>query len=142
VHLVGHSLGGLVVRDYARSPWRDARVVQTISLAAPFLGSKRSWLVPGHAGRELVPGSSLLEQLRTNSRENEQIPHLTLVAEEDEMIVPGAYPDFGSHEMVRSVGHNAILFDSGAIARVVRQIESFTQNSLGDDSGDSSAEGV
>lgn len=122
IHLIGHSLGGLVMRCYARSDACDRRVVQTVSLAAPFLGSKRNFLVPGKAGRDISRHSRLLAELRAASPENERIPHLALVAQHDEMIEKGAYPDFGRHVLVPRVGHNGILFCDDALTLVVDAI--------------------
>jgi pimeloyl-ACP methyl ester carboxylesterase len=122
IHLVGHSLGGLVVRYYASSPECDPRVAQTISLAAPFLGSKRNFLVPGTAGRDIEPGAPILAQLRAASAANQSVPHRALVAQDDEMIEPGAYPDFGRHALVPNVGHNGILFNEEAMRLVVDAI--------------------
>lgn len=119
IHLVGHSLGGLVMRYYARSAHCDARVQQTISLAAPFLGSRRNFLVPGQAGRDLAQGSRLLAELRAKSPPNERIPHIALLAQEDEMIERGAYPEFGRHVLVPRVGHNGILFEESVMTFVV-----------------------
>lgn len=123
IHLVGHSLGGLVVRHYARSSECDPRVVQTISLAAPFLGSKRNHLVPGRAGQDISTDSPLLLELRAASPENEKVPHLALVAKDDDMIERGAYPEFGRHVLVPRVGHNGILFDESAQSLVVDAIQ-------------------
>jgi triacylglycerol lipase len=122
IHLVGHSMGGLVMRYFASLTSCDSRVVQTISLAAPFMGSHRSGLVPGQAGRDIDPSSPLLVRLRENSAVNQAVPHLTLVAEEDEMILPGAYPHFGTHELIPRVGHNGMLFDQSVMDRVALQI--------------------
>ncbi len=122
VHLVGHSLGGVVMRHYASSPHCDSRVVQTISLAAPFLGSDKNWLVPGQAGRDIAPGSHHLARLVRSMPENEKVPHLTIVAGEDELIIPGAYPEYGRHLLVPRVGHNGILFHDESIEHVVNAI--------------------
>lgn len=127
IHLVGHSLGGLVMRYYARSEKCDARVIQTISLAAPFLGSRRNFLVPGMAGRDIAPDSRLLFELRAKSPDNDRVPHLALVAEDDEMIEKRAYPEFGRHILVPRVGHNGILFDENVISLVVDTIRRMDQ---------------
>ncbi len=131
IHLVGHSLGGLVMRNYARAPSCDGRVLQTISLAAPFLGSKKNWLVPGQAGRDLDPSSPLLLALRSASPENERVPHTTIVAQHDEMILPGAYPEFGRHLLAENVGHNGILFHEETMRIVVETIECAEQRRVG-----------
>jgi len=108
--LVGHSFGALVERYYVSQRNPDPRVVQTVSLAAPFLGSNQNTLVPGQGGRDLAPDAELLALLRQDSEENRRVPHLAILAEEDSLIVPGAYPSFGRHHLVRQVGHNGILF--------------------------------
>src|SRR5690606_28563217 len=90
IHLVGHSLGGLVAREYASSDACDVRITQTISLAAPFLGSEQHYLVPGQAGKDIAPSSAWLRELRAASERNRRVPHLTLVAGDDEVIVRGA----------------------------------------------------
>lgn len=126
IHLVGHSLGGLVLRHVARQKW-DPRVVETISLAAPFRGSEKVWLVPGQAGRDLLPGGPLLLHLSSRTPEDEGIAHLTLVAADDEMILPGAFPEYGRHQVVERTGHNGILFSEEAIDAVVRTIAEFGQ---------------
>lgn len=121
IHLVGHSLGGLVLRHVARAT-RDPRIVQTISLAAPFLGSERNWLVPGQAGRDLARDSRILRELSLATEADQGLPHLALVAEEDRMIVPGAFPEYGDHGMIARTGHNGILFSAEAVRRVVERI--------------------
>src|SRR5277367_3397535 len=40
IHLVGHSLGGLVARWYVQEMGGDQRVAQTIAIATPFGGSR------------------------------------------------------------------------------------------------------
>lgn len=125
IHLVGHSLGGLVLRQVARQRW-DPRVATTISLAAPFRGSEKVWLVPGQAGRDLLPGAPLLADLTSRTPADEGIPHLTLVAADDEMILPGAFPEYGRHQVIERTGHNGILFSDVALDWVVRTIADYT----------------
>lgn len=110
IHLIGHSLGALAQRYYLASSSCDSRIVQSVSLAAPFRGSRRNWLVPGQAGSDLAPSSTILALLRAPTPENCRIPHLTLVAEEDEMIESDAFPRYGEHAIIPEVGHNGILF--------------------------------
>ncbi len=121
--LVGHSLGGLVMRYYVRGPNLDARVVHTISLAAPFRGSMRHRFVPGQAGRDIDPTSPILELLRRDDEVSRRIAHLTLVAEDDELIEPDAYPEYGEAQLIFGAGHNGILFCQGAISAVVERVQ-------------------
>jgi pimeloyl-ACP methyl ester carboxylesterase len=60
VHLVGHSLGGLVVRLAAEwgGLWASALTVATI--ATPHRGSALAWLAPGQAARWMRSGRAAL----------------------------------------------------------------------------------
>lgn len=122
VVLVGHSLGGLVARQYVRQHAMQSRVVQTISLATPFNGTHRHRWVVGQAGRDLVPGSPILAPLWQDSPQNRAVPHLSLIATDDQLVLGAAHPQFGTRRFIENVGHNGILFDDQAIASVLEQV--------------------
>lgn len=122
VVLVGHSLGGLVTRYYVQERAFDARVVATVTLAAPFRGSASHWLVPGQAGLDLRADSAILARVREPASVPEGIQHLTIVAADDELIEPDPFPVYGSARQVSHVGHNGILFDERAIDLVVAHV--------------------
>lgn len=122
VVLIGHSLGGLVVRHCLARADADPRVAQSISLAAPFLGSRRSHLVPGQAGRDITRGAAILGELRRAPLHRRVVPHLSLVGSDDDLIVPSAFPDYGQTETFEGVGHNGMLFDERVLRRCVRVI--------------------
>lgn len=122
---VGHSLGGLVQRHYLSREDCDARVVHSVSLASPFRGSRKSGLVPGQAGRDLAPQSRLLPLIRSGGPHSERTPHLTLVAEEDELILPDAFPDYGKSAVITKTGHNGILFNETTMEKVASVVRTF-----------------
>ena len=122
IHLIGHSLGGLVISDYVQNGRLHGRVVQTITLSAPFRGSRLSGLVPGEAGRNLELGASGLELLRRGNARRHAIPHLTVEAGSDARIEPNARPDFGEHVLLAGATHNAILFDERAWQLITARI--------------------
>lgn len=123
IHLVGHSLGGLAVRWYVQEFPLDPRVVQTISLASPFAGSRHARLMPGSSGRDILPGSELLQRLQARAREV-NVPHLSLAAAHDLMVEPGAWLACGDRRMFPALGHNGMLYDREVIAEVVQRIRS------------------
>jgi pimeloyl-ACP methyl ester carboxylesterase len=111
LHLVGHSLGGVVARWFALESG-DARVVQTISLAAPFAGiASASWL--GLAiTRDLRPGSPALRRILMHP-DAARVPHLSIIAGADTLIaspVTHALPG-GEVRVMEGRGHNTLLFD-------------------------------
>ena len=120
VHLVGHSLGGIVARYYAQEI-SDARVVQTISLSSPFAGVPRAAWLGFEGARDLDPDSPLLRRLRLRSG-GHAVPHLSIIAGADKLVktpVAHALPG-GDVTVMRDRGHNTLLFDD-EVARVVER---------------------
>ena len=120
IHLVGHSLGGIVVRWYALETG-DRRVVQTISLASPFGGVRRAAWLGVDTGRDLHPESAVLRRILLHPRA-EDIPHLSIIAGADTIVdspVSHALPG-GDVRVMNGRGHNALLFDE-EVARVIER---------------------
>lgn len=126
VHLVGHSLGGLVARWYVQELGGHARVKQTISLGSPFGGTERARFFRFLIGAELHRASPILARLRARAHEHE-IPHLSVVADADLMIVPceSAVFPYGDVVVLPGRGHNSLLFDPDSITTVIDRIRRF-----------------
>jgi pimeloyl-ACP methyl ester carboxylesterase len=127
VHLVGHSLGGVVARWFAQEIG-DSRVVQTISLATPYAGVSAARWLDVELAKELHPQSALLRTLQMGSRRALGVPHLSLVAENDQVIsgAPMSHALVGGDvTLIRRCGHNAMLFHDEAIAHVERRVLAF-----------------
>jgi pimeloyl-ACP methyl ester carboxylesterase len=123
VHLVGHSLGGLVARWYVQEHGGHARVTQTISLGSPFGGTARAHPFPFLVGRELGRASPLLARLRARAHEHD-VPHTSIVGHRDVLVVPKESAVFPRGEVVvlPHCGHNTLLFHEESIARVVDRV--------------------
>lgn len=64
VHLVGHSLGGLIARYYVQQLGGSVRVDTVATLATPHAGTLAAWLLaPLPLVRQMSPGSELLVEL-------------------------------------------------------------------------------
>lgn len=123
VHLLGHSVGGVVARYYAQE-MGDPRVVQTISMASPFAGVRKVKWLGVDVARDLDPRSKLLRQLRLGSRRKVNVPHLSLVAEDDAVVsapMSHALPG-GDVTLIRRCGHNTMLYHEETAERVCRRI--------------------
>jgi pimeloyl-ACP methyl ester carboxylesterase len=114
LHLVGHSLGGLVARYYVQEEGGRGRVRQTISLASPFHGTSLGRYLPPAIEANLSPESPLLARLRDPARAAPDVPHLSVVAADDLLVRPATSAAFpgGDVEVLDDVGHNGLLFDS------------------------------
>ncbi len=108
IHLVGHSLGGVAARWFVQELGGDPRIVQTISLASPFNGTDRGWLVPAAAGRDIRPDSAVLRRLREG--DSGGVPHLSVVADSDHLVTRDASLGFGERVTIPGSGHNGLLF--------------------------------
>jgi len=63
IHLVGHSLGGILARWYVQELGGHVLVDTAITLASPHGGSLLAALAPGSAAFDLVPGSPVMRRL-------------------------------------------------------------------------------
>lgn len=124
IHLVGHSLGGLVARWYVQEHGGHTRVTQTISLGSPFGGTERAHPFPFLVGRDLSRTSAVLARLRSRAHEHD-VPHTSLVADGDIIVVPGESAVFprGDVVVLPDCGHNTLLFHSESVSRVVERVQ-------------------
>ena len=67
VHLVGHSMGGLVIRDAVQSRGLADRTRAAVTLATPHHGSTFARFVPGPCARQMLPGSRFLRDLASRA---------------------------------------------------------------------------
>ncbi|MBL9023666.1 MAG: alpha/beta fold hydrolase [Myxococcales bacterium] len=122
VHLVGHSMGGIIARYYAVTR-EDHRVRSTVTLATPFGGVRGAALLGLPFARDLAEDSAVLRTLRLESPAR-PIPHLSIVAGDDALTrtpVAHALPG-GDVVILEGRGHNGILFDREAIRLVEGRI--------------------
>ncbi len=108
ITVVGHSLGGVVARWYVQEMGGAARVARTISMASPFGGVDVPQLL---VGADLHGQSALLKRVRDRAPHC-SVPHTSIVAEHDTMVVGAETACLGVGEVivVPERGHNAVLF--------------------------------
>jgi pimeloyl-ACP methyl ester carboxylesterase len=123
IHLVGHSLGGLAVRWFVQETPGDRRVVQTISVAAPFGGARGARLLPGRAGRDMRRGSAVLLRLAASAA-RPSVPHLSIFGAADTAVPADTAFPVGARILVPDAGHNALLFDAGVAGRILERVRS------------------
>lgn len=110
VNLIGHSLGGLVIRYYLRR-YRAQAVRRAITLGTPHAGTTFLPLI-GPVGRRLAPSSPLIVQLNAADRVPQQFDVIAISSQFDALIVPpthARYPE-AFNIQVRDIGHNRLLF--------------------------------
>ena len=143
VHIVGHSLGGVVARYYVQELGGHTRVAQTIALAAPFGGAPIAKRIPVFVGRDLHPQSHLLARIRARASEH-GVPHLSIAGTHDRTVPhhhAHALPH-GEQVTLHGRGHNTLLFDEEVARLVVQRIREFSvsQRDVSSSSSPSSTE--
>jgi triacylglycerol lipase len=63
IHVIGHSMGGIVARYYVQRMGGDARVHTLVTLGSPHAGTRAAHLLPGGVCRQLTPSSDIVAEL-------------------------------------------------------------------------------
>jgi len=123
IHVVGHSMGGLIARYYVQRLGGDERVHTLVTLGTPHGGSLPAHLLPVTVCRQLRPGSDLLAELDAPAP-GCRTRFVAFWSDMDQMVLPHRHgrlehPDLSVRNvLVRAVGHMSIPLDG----RVVREI--------------------
>lgn len=89
VHLVGHSLGGLVARYYIQRLGGHAHVHTCVTLGTPHRGTYAALVGRGRAARQLRPGSPLIKGLSRTARQTE-VRYVSFYSNLDPMVLPAS----------------------------------------------------
>ena len=123
VHVVGHSLGGLVARYYVQRMGGDARVHTLVTLGSPHSGTHAAYLLPQRLVRQLRPGSELMQELAAPAGAC-RTRFVAFWSDLDQLIVPKRsarldHPDLHVRNvLLRGVGHMSLPISG----RVVHEI--------------------
>lgn len=123
VHVIGHSMGGLVARYYVQRLGGDQRVHTLVTLGAPHSGTMPALLVPHSVVKQMRPDSALIREL------DEPAPGcrtrmVAIWSDLDQIIIPKrnariVHPDLNARNVfVPGVGHMSFPVDG----RVVHEI--------------------
>jgi pimeloyl-ACP methyl ester carboxylesterase len=113
IHLIGHSMGGMIARYYVQRLGGDERVHTLVTLGTPHDGTLTARLVPHRLARQLRPDSDLVAELRqpaTGCRTR----FLSVWSDLDQLIVPKRaaridHPDLDARNvLIRGVGHMSL----------------------------------
>jgi len=113
IHLIGHSMGGLVARYYVQRLDGDARVHTLVTLGTPHGGTKAARLIPHRLARQLRPDSELVAELCEPAPDC-ATRFLAVWSDLDQMMVPKRaaridHPDLDARNvLVRGVGHMSL----------------------------------
>ena len=140
-HIVGHSKGGLIAREYVQHLGGARRVKSVVTLGTPHHGTPTALvgvaifgggLLPS-SPLEMLPGSGFLKRLRTDTFPP-NIPMSSIYSKSD-VVCPWwcsvLRPRPGESSMknltVKGVGHTALTFDPGVYHIVRHELELASQ---------------
>jgi pimeloyl-ACP methyl ester carboxylesterase len=123
IHVVGHSLGGLIARYYVQRLAGDERVHTLVTLGTPHSGTRAAHLLPRSLCGQLRPGSDVLTEL-AGPAAGCATRFLCFWTDLDQLVLPRDsarldHPDLLSRNvLVSGVGHLSLPING----RVVREI--------------------
>lgn len=131
IHVVGHSLGGIVARYYVQCLSGHDRVHTLVTLGSPHSGT---WVAAAVAKvlpitlcRQLRPGSDLMAEL-ADPAPGCSTRFLAVWSDRDQLILPArsaglSHPDLDAHSLrVHGVGHWSLPMDRRVAQAVVRAL--------------------
>jgi triacylglycerol lipase len=116
IHVVGHSLGGLIARYYVQRLGGHERVHTLVTLGTPHAGTLPAYLLPAGLCRQLRPGSDLFAELAEPSP-GCRTRFVAYWSDFDQMVVPRrsariVHADLVvTNELVPRVGHMSLPID-------------------------------
>jgi triacylglycerol lipase len=123
VHVVAHSLGGVVARYYVQCQGGDARVHTLVTLGAPHGGTTAARILPLALCRQLRPDSELITELAAPAA-GCRTRLIAVWSDLDQLIYPKSnarieHPDLDAVNVpVHGVGHMSLPANPG-VARIV-----------------------
>jgi triacylglycerol lipase len=124
VHLVGHSMGGLIARNYLQLRGGAGKVDHCIFLGAPHLGSKLAPFAISPLGRVLIPGVDFLQRLAA-APAPEDVKVTNIYSIKDNMVLPNvnARLPWGENIELDRMGHTALIYRKPALDAVMTALK-------------------
>lgn len=119
VHLVGHSMGGIIARNYIQLRGGANKVDRCVILGSPHLGSKLTPFAFAPLSKVLVPGSDFLRRLNSAPKP-ESVTLTNVYTLHDNMVLPNANSrlPWGTAIELNNIGHTGLIYRQRALAAV------------------------
>lgn len=128
VVLIGHSMGGMIARNYIQNRGGVAHALGLVTLGTPHYGSKLAPFAISKMGRTLLPGSDFL--VRFNGiKWPEQTRAISIYTRYDNIVLPAESAKMAGAEDVEldGMGHTALLFHPRSLQAVVDAVNHITR---------------
>lgn len=117
VNLVGHSMGGIIARNYVQRRGGQDKVDRLVFLGTPHQGSKLTPFSFMPLGKLLMPGSEFLCRLN-NEPAPVGVQVVNIFTRKDNMVLPNtsAQLTWGTQVELDDMGHTSLIYRAAAIA--------------------------
>ena len=124
VHLVGHSMGGIIARNYVQRRGGQDKVDRLIFLGTPHQGSKLTPFSFMPLGKLLIPGSDFLTRLNSEPPPT-QVQVYNIYTRKDNMVLPNssAQLHWGTQIQLDNMGHTSLIYRAAAIDATVAALK-------------------
>ena len=123
IHVIGHSLGGLIARYYVQRLGGDARVHTCVTLGTPHQGTVAAKLLPWPLVKQVRPDSELMTELAEPAPDC-RTRFLAFYSDVDQLIVPQRrarirHPDLLANNVrIHGVGHLSLPFHGEVVHKI------------------------
>lgn len=128
VHVVGHSLGGVLLRWYVQELGGDRYVDTAITIASPHEGTVAALNAPGPCARDLRPGSNVIRRLAAGARATD-VRWIAFHSNLDLLVQPAVSAKLrppalrATNVFVKDHGHVSIMVSPSVNRQIVEQLE-------------------
>lgn len=130
VHLVAHSLGGIVARTYIEQQGGDRRVRTLVAIGSPLAGTHRAGGPWGASSQQMKPGSDFLRRLGPPAPPP-GVRYHAIWSHSDAMVVPadsGSLRGAGTELELEDAGHLTPLLQARTADAVARWLDESERN--------------
>ena len=128
VHVIGHSLGGIILRWYVQELGGDEHVDVAVTMASPHEGTHAAWIGFGRTAVQLRPGSALVRRLRAAARPS-SVRWVSVYSNLDMLVQPCTSAMLrvpalrATNVLAKDHGHMAMLLSPGVARTITAQLE-------------------
>jgi pimeloyl-ACP methyl ester carboxylesterase len=124
VHLIGHSMGGIIARNYIQLRGGADKVDCFITLGSPHHGSKLAPFSIAPLGKLLQPGSDFLQRLNSAPTPN-QVRMTNIYTRHDNMVQPNAHCQlqWGNSVELNGMGHTSLIYRKTSIDATITALK-------------------
>lgn len=127
VVLIGHSMGGMIARNYVQSRGGAEYVHGIVTLGSPHHGSKLAPFAISPMGRTLLPGSEFLTRFNSVPWP-EQSKAVSIYTRYDNIVLPAESAKMQGAQIVEldGMGHTSLLFHPRSLQAVIDAVNEIT----------------